>query len=237
MKNSLRSFLILSIVAAPLTSFSQKSVEASQIIEQIRRGESISIEDAVITGDLDFTFYFEKKYEDQYSRKKENWNDNSVKEMISGKIVFVNCVFRDGVLAYIHDEKTNYTFIASFENTVVFQNCIFEKESDFKYSSFEETADFNGSVFEEEALFKYAKFQDYADFGNSKFDDDANFKYAKFQEGLNFSGTIFKEDLNLKYAKINGEFNSKNMDVQDDLDVKYTKVNGESFSKYLIKSK
>jgi len=231
------TFIVLSIMMSSTFVSAQNSVDASVIIEKARKGESIAYENVTITGDLDFTFYFEKKREDQYSSKKRGWDDNSVEEIITSKIAFVNCTFKDGVLAYINDDRTDFTFTASFDNVVVFRNCKFEEESAFKHSSFDENVDFSGSTFDEEALFKYAKFEEYADFKEATFNSDANFKYAKFREGLDFSGTTFRRDLNLKYAKISGEFNAKGMDIQDDLDVKYTEINGESFSKYLIKSR
>jgi len=229
----------LSFIVIAHLAFGQNSVPASEIIEKARKGESISYENVTISGDLDFTFYFEKKNEDRYSRKKSGWNndDNAVEETIASKIAFVNCTFNNRVLAYIHDERTEYTFTASFDNVVVFTSCKFEEESAFKYSEFNETVDFSQSTFEEEALFKYAEFDEYADFNGSVFREDANFKYAKFKSGLDFSNTTFEEDLNLKYAEINGDFKSKNMDVREDLDVKYTDINGQSFSKHLLKSR
>jgi uncharacterized protein YjbI with pentapeptide repeats len=239
MKHIITPITLFSFILIAQMAFAQNSVPASEIIEKARNGESISYENVTITGDLDFTFYFEKRNEERYSDKKRSWssNDNAIEENISSKVVFVNCTFEDGVLAYINDDRTDYTFTASFENAVVFKDCKFQEESAFKYSDFDETVDFSGSQFSEEALFKYAKFNEYADFHGAVFKDDANFKYTKFREGLNFSNASFQNDLNLKYAKIEGVFKSDNMDIQDDLDVKYTEINGEKFSKYLIKSR
>lgn len=219
--------------------YAQNTVSASEIIEKVRNGESISYENVTVSGDLDFTFYFEKKHDDKYSRKSSFWKggDNAVEEIIRSRISFVNCKFNDDVLAYINDDYTDFTFTASFDNGVVFKNCEFNRKSAFKYSTFEGETDFSGSDFDEEALFKYAKFEEYADFHEVNFSDDANFKYAKFRSGLDFSNATFREDLNLKYAKIDGDFKSDHMDIQEDLDVKYTEINGQSFSKYLLKSR
>jgi len=222
-----------------INALAQKTISSNEIIEKARRGEPITYDNVIIEGTVDFTFYFEKKNEEEFSRKRSKWNDsnNSIEEMISSEIVFVDCIFKDGVIAYYHDDYTEFTFTASFSKVVVFKNCKFEEESAFKYSDFREKTDFSGSSFDEEALFKYAKFYDYADFHQAAFDDDANFKYAKFKNGLDFSNASFDKDLNLKYAKIDGDFKSDNMDIRDDLDVKYTEINGESFSKYLLKSR
>ncbi len=227
--------LPLLLFAIATTSFGQ-TISADDILKDIKRGKDINYSNVTIEGTLDLTYYFEKKYEEDYSRKK-SWfgsNENSVEEIIEVAINFTNCTFEDDVLAYYHDDGSDYTFIANFENDVVFKNCKFNNKTAFKYSEFEGASDFSESYFNDEALFKYAEFEKFADFGGAVFDDDANFKYAEFNKGLNFSYTSFDRDLNLKYAKIRGDFSSRKMSVRHDLDVKYTEINGESFSKYLL---
>ena len=229
--------LFAGLVLVSANAVAQSEIAASRILEDLKNGMDVSYENVTITGDLDLTYYFEKKYDDEYS-KRRSWfdtGDNEVEEMIESKIRFVNCTFDDDVLAYYHDDRTEYTFTASFEQSVQFVKCTFSGRSAFKYSEFEEGADFSGSSFDEEALFKYAKFERSTSFKAATFDDDANFKYAKFRQGLDFSNTKFNYDLNLKYAKIRGDFGHNDMNVRRDLDVKYTEVNGDSFSKYLIK--
>ena len=237
MTNVRAAIVLMAFVLIGSSALAQTTIQASDILEDVRQGKEVSYENVEISGDLDFTFYFEKKNEDRYSRRR-SWasSDNEVEEWVESKIRFVNCTFQDDVLAYYHDDRTEYTFTASFERSVEFVNCTFDGASAFKYSTFEEGADFSQSEFDEIALFKYAKFERSTSFQGAKFGDDANFKYAKFRQGLDFSSTRFNNDLNLKYAKIRGDFAHSDMDVRNDLDVKYTEVNGESFSKYLIKS-
>ena len=234
MKKTLLS-LILFTIASISFSFAQV-ISAEDILKDIKRGKDISYTNVTITGTLDLTYYFEKKYEEEYSKKK-SWfgsDENSVEETIEVSINFTNCTFEDDVLAYYHDDRSEYTFVANFENDVIFKKCTFNNKSAFKYSEFEGESNFSESDFNEEALFKYAEFERFADFGGAVFNDDANFKYAEFNRGLDFSYTSFDRDLNLKYAKIRGDFSSRKMSVKYDLDVKYTEVNGESFSKYLL---
>jgi len=232
MKNFILPIILLVFVT---TSYGQ-TVSAENILRGIRRGEDINYQNATIKGTLDLTYYFEKKNEDKYSRKK-SWfgsDENTVEETIEVSLNFVNCNFEDDVLAYFHDERTGYTFVANFENDVIFKGCKFNNKSAFKYSEFEGKSNFSESTFSEEALFKYAEFERLADFGGVFFDDDANFKYAEFNRGLDFSYTSFDRDLTLKYAKIKGDFSSTKMKVKYNLDVKYTEINGEGFSKYLL---
>ncbi len=228
--------IVFCLLVTSKYSLGQSTIDARDILGDIKNGKDVSFKNVKIVGDLDLTYYFEKKYEEKYDLKK-SWfgsNNNVVEEIIESNIRFENCIFEDDVLAYIHDDYSDYTFIASFNNNVTFKNCKFEEKSTFKYSEFYSKTDFSESTFNEEANFKYAKFRQSIDFGNAFFDDDANFKYAKFKDGLNFSYTIFDRDLDLKYAKIDGDFSSTKMTVKYDLNVKYAKVNGESFSKYLL---
>ena len=252
------SFLLISLVA-----FSQKKVEASKIMQDIKAGKSISIKDATILGVLDFT-YMNNALEKLPNKKKSSWwnggnSDNTIKKLIDVKISFINCTFRDDVLAYIPHEDSGYTFIASFEDTAIFKGCNFKGKAMFKYSRFERDADFSGSFFDDDSTFKYAKFDKkisfsnttfdktstfkyakfsrYVSFSNAVFKDSAIFKYTQFSDGVSFKNTNFEEDLNIKYMNVSGDFDISNMNVEYDIDSKYTKINGKSFSKYVIEKK
>jgi len=152
----------------------QKTIDAKEILSAIKNGKDVSYENVTITGTLDLTFMDEKAPELPKKRKwYKNNGSNSIEEQIEGKISFVNCVFSDNVLAYIHDEDSEYTFIANFEDDVAFTNCTFKGNALFKYSDFERDADFSGSKFEENTTFKYAKFDKNVSFANTTFDEDA----------------------------------------------------------------
>jgi hypothetical protein len=241
-------------------SYSQKTVYASDILKDIKNGKKVSISNATVKGILDFT-YMEEALPSLPKRSKwwNNGGSNTVEKDISSSISFLNCTFKDDVLAYIPHEESGYTFIANFEDTVVFKNCTFERKAMFKYSDFDENTDFSGTkfledstfkyaefsrnisfentFFEEPATFKYAEFRKFVSYANSIFKESATFKYTKFKNGVSFNNVKFEEDLNLKYTKVDGEFDIKNMDVGYDIDSKYTKINGKSFSKYVLKSK
>ncbi len=240
--------------------FSQKTVDASDILKDIKDGKKINISNATIEGVLDLTYMDDAL--PSLPKRRRWWNNggsNTVEKDISSNISFVNCIFKDDVLAYIPHEDSGYTFIANFEDDVIFKNCTFERKAMFKYSDFDENTDFSGSkfmddstfkyaefsrnisfentLFEEPATFKYADFRNFVSFTNSVFKETATFKYTKFKDGVSFNNVKFEEDLNLKYAKVDGEFDIKNMEVGYDIDSKYTKINGKSFNKYLLKNK
>lgn len=238
-------------------AFSQKTINASDIMKDIKEGKSVNISNATINGVLDFTFMDEAL--PKLPKNKSWWNvskTNTVKKQIASKISFTNCDFKGNVLAYIPHKETGYTFIANFENSIVFKNCTFQKKAMFKYSDFNKETNFSGSkflddttfkyanfkkeslfrntLFENLASFKYANFKGATDFSHTRFKETADFKYSSFKKGLSFNGTTFEEDLNLKYSKISGEFNITNMKVEYELNTKYTKINGKSYAKFVL---
>ncbi|MBU3012199.1 pentapeptide repeat-containing protein [Polaribacter vadi] len=257
MKNKITLLVTLFLSA---TFFAQKNIEASDILQDIKNGKSITYQNATIVGTLDFT-YMDEAMEKLPSKRKSSWwgtgsSTNEIKKLIEVKISFINCTFKDDVLAYIPDEDSGYTFTASFEDIAIFKNCNFERKAMFKYSRFEREADFSGSTFEDDSTFKYAKFDRDISFENSKFseistfkyakfsrkvsfanaifEDSAVFKYTKFNDGVSFNNTNFEEDLNIKYMQVSGDFDISKMKVGYDIDSKYTKINGKDFNKYLL---
>jgi hypothetical protein len=263
MKNKI-TFITFCLLFVSSLTFSQNKIEASDILNDIKAGKSVSYNNAIIVGTLDFT-YMDEAITKMPSKKKSwfNWSSgnstNEVKKMIDVKISFINCTFKDDVLAYIPDEDSGYTFTASFEDETIFKNCNFERKAMFKYSRFERNTDFSGTTFgddstfkyakfdrnisfsettfKEVATFKYAKFNTNVSFYNATFKDSATFKYTNFSNGVTFKNTNFEEDLNIKYMKVSGDFNITNMKVAYEIDSKYTKINGKSFGKYLINEK
>jgi len=225
------AFLILLSVSA----FAQTKVKASDIMEALKRGGDIAYKDVTVTGVLDFTF-MDEKAPDLPTRRRwwRDGGDNTVNETITSNISFVNVTFEDDVLAYFHDDRSEYTFTADFERDVTFENCKFNRNAMFKYSVFERSAIFTGSSFNEETTFKYAEFEDLANFSKTFFDEDAIFKYSKFRDGANFNAAKFDRSLDMKYTKVRGDLDIKGLDVRWDIDTKYAEVNGRSMTRHLV---
>jgi hypothetical protein len=245
MKNKI-TLLILCFCLVTTTGFSQKTVNASDIIKDIKDGKNVSIKNATVIGTLDFTFMEEKLSKLPKKRKWwKNGGNNTVKNLIETKISFVNVTFEDDVLAYIPTENHNgnwnskggYTFVANFDDDAIFKNCVFERKAMFKYSKFDRKASFEGSKFKEDNTFKYAEFETKVNFSNTVFSETATFKYTKFSDGVSFNNAKFEEDLNIKYTKVSGDFDITGMKVAYDINSKYTKINGRSFTKYLVENR
>lgn len=237
-KNQAALFTFVFTLFLSSIALAQQTVSASDIMRDIKNGKDISYNNVTVVGILDMT-YMEDKLPDMPKKRKwwKNGGSNSVEEQIEVSISFTNCVFENDVYAYIHDEESEYTFIANFENDVTFTGSTFKGEALFKYSDFERNADFSDSNFHKRSTFKYAKFDENVSFANTTFTKDAIFKYSEFREGVSFNNATFKDDLDIKYTKVKGEFDVLNMSVENDIDSKYTKINGKGFSKHLLENK
>lgn len=237
-KKGTASIFFIVMLFSLSTVFAQQTVQASDIMKDIKMGKKVSYDNVTVKGTLDMTFMNEKLPDLPKKRKWwKNGGSNSVEQQIEGSVSFTNCTFEDNVYAYYHDEDSEYTFVANFENNVAFTNCTFKGEALFKYSDFERNADFRGSKFSDRTTFKYAKFDNNVSFANTVFDEDAVFKYTEFKDGVSFNKATFRDDLDIKYTKVKGEFDITNMSVSNDIDSKYTKINGKGFNKYLMESR
>ena len=132
----MKNIITLLILTITTVTFSQKTVDASDILQDIKDGKAVSISNATINGILDLT-YMDDALPKLPKRRKRWWNNggsNEVNKLIENKISFINCTFTDDVLAYIPDEDSGYTFTADFEDVVIFKDCTFERKAMFKYS-------------------------------------------------------------------------------------------------------
>ncbi|WP_347159511.1 pentapeptide repeat-containing protein [Pontibacter chitinilyticus] len=248
--------ILLLVLLLPLLSLAQSSVNASEILGKINRGEAVTYRNATIVGDLNLTKLKNMKL-------KSGRNENNTKEYVStvtNPLTFINCTFEGDVLGYFNPQNGGGMFTSSsgevyntnFEREVRFENCHFEQASAFKYSAFKGGVSFAGSRFSEEALFKYSDFNGKVNFSNAKFEDDANFKYvtfpvqadfsgaafggeanfkyARFPEGATFQRASFDGLANFKYAKLAEPFNVKGASFKGDDDFKYTQLNNQQIT-------
>ncbi|GHN02312.1 hypothetical protein WSM22_38010 [Cytophagales bacterium WSM2-2] len=233
MKNILA---IVFCVAVVINATAQTKIQAREIIKQINDGRAVEYSNVEIEGDLDLT---DLKNRDT-KRHFINWfnfNNDLYESIVDVPVKFTGCTFLGKVLAYYHLERPDETFIAHFEKDAVFTNCVFKRDSEFKYSGFEGKTTFAGCTFNEEANFKYAKFSNGPSFSNVKFESGADFKYTKFPGETSFEKATFHRLANFKYSKFRSPLNMKGVAFEGSEDFKYTSIDGRSFTSYLLVQK
>ncbi|GAB3320405.1 hypothetical protein GCM10027299_13640 [Larkinella ripae] len=223
MKTTL-TFLLLLAIFLP-NARAQRTVDAGEILAKINRKEAISYDNVTITGTLDLTELANKKRVND-----SRWAENEAYESrVEAPVTFRNCIFKGDFLAYKSLEKEgrrwngNGTMYAThFTEAVTFENCTFEKQSEFKYSDFKQRALFTGTGFREEANFKYAKFWNAADFTDTRFSNLGNFKYTSFKEAITFQRSRFDQYADFKYTKFDEGVNFRSARFDGMADFKYT---------------
>jgi uncharacterized protein YjbI with pentapeptide repeats len=225
MKTFVTSLLLTVVALAP--SLAQTTVDAKDIIAKINRKETVSYQNATITGDLDLTNLANRK-----EVREGSWKGDS-REFLStveSPISFKNCTFKGKFLAYHTDEteerrlinRNNTVYNADFNESVTIENCTFNDDATFKYSHFQQRAIFTGNTFREIALFKYAKFNNAADFSGSTFRGYADFKYTKFDESSAFQKVVFDRNADFKYTKFDESVDFRQARFTSSADFKYT---------------
>ncbi len=199
--------IALSLFAS--NAFCQEEILARKILSGINQKQNIQYDGVVVTGDLDFTELDSKK-----RKTMKDWDGEEYKSVVEVPVVFRNCTFKGNVIAYkslkngkrskivglMIDGSSGTTYSADFKDIVVFENCIFEQDSEFKYSKFGQNVNFSGAVFGHEANFKYAQFSNQSNFTGANFSGVINFKYAQFSEDTHFEKANFKAYTDFKYA-------------------------------------
>ncbi|NOR12700.1 MAG: hypothetical protein GQ545_05550, partial [Candidatus Aminicenantes bacterium] len=178
------SAIILVFMLISVSAFAQSRVNAKDILKSIDEGKAVNYRGVEIIGDLDLT-----SIQDRVPDKDNKRSRNSTKVFwyhVRSPLSFVDCTFKDDVIAYFHVNKKNETHNAVFHADVSFQGCKFQGKSAFKYSKFHEGADFTKTTYRKEALFKYTEFSTEVSFADSTFSNDANFKYTKFPRKVDF---------------------------------------------------
>lgn len=225
MKLLLTTLLVGLVALAP--ALAQTTVDASDIINRINRKESVSYQNATITGDLDLTNLANRK-----EVREGSWHGDSREflSVVEAPVSFKNCTFKGKVIAYHTDEsderrllsRNNTVYNADFAEAVTFENCTFNEDAAFKYSHFGQRALFTNNTFREEALFKYAKFNSAADFSGSTFRGQADFKYTKFNESSAFRKAAFERYADFKYTKFDESVDFQQARFTSTADFKYT---------------
>lgn len=225
MKTLLASLLLTCIALSP--SLAQNTVDAKDILAKINRKESVTYQNATITGDLDLTNLANRR-----EVKEGSWRGESREYLstVEAPVSFKNCTFKGKFLAYRTDasddgkllSRSNTVYNADFNEAVTIENCTFDDDATFKYSHFRQRAIFTGNTFRETGLFKYAQFANAADFSGSTFKGYADFKYTKFNESSAFQKAEFGRYADFKYTKFDESVDFSQARFNGPADFKYT---------------
>ncbi len=217
-------YYLLFMLLATAPVLAQKTVDAKEIIEKINRHETVSYQDALITGDLDLTNLANRR-----EVREGNWRGEAqeYRSTVEVPLTFRNCTFGGKVLAYWTEDSRGIkingkVYNADFTEAVTVENCTFGDDAAFKYSVFAQRALFANNTFRKGVLFKYTKFRNAADFSGSTFGEYADFKYTQFDESSTFRKAAFERYADFKYTKFDEGVDFRQARFVQTADFKYT---------------
>lgn len=251
-----KTLLLTCLLAVTSLAHAQGVIDAKKIIDQINSGQKAAYVEATISGDLDLTELANKHLVKESGR----WNDqNAYESRVKVPLLFKNCRFTGDILAFkvldkngntrkilgFNVDGNNDVYTTDFDEEVIFENCTFEGETQFKYSDFARQvrftdcrfakhanfkyaklatdAYFTGTTFSEYADFKYTDFSESSDFQKCTFKDYGDFKYTHFSRVADFNNSVFKGYADFKYTNFKQHANFNNISFQGHSDFKYAR--------------
>lgn len=251
MKNNI--ILTIVLLGLSVSSQCQQSISSEKILSILKEGGDCNIVDKEILGILDLTELSKYTIDIENAKngkptsttivKKNNGKRDTtythrknVDNKIEGILKFTNCVFTDEI-------RTNKTIglsdgnrqivvsvYSSFEEKIIFNNCIFKKNLLFSASKFEDEVIFQNCKFKNEVDFSRAKFLGMVSFEESTFQDEVIFDKAKFCKELNLTDTHFKRHASFNRAIFKVMPNFFSAEIRRKLSLEGASLNDEPLS-------
>jgi hypothetical protein len=152
----------------PESEAKMTEINASEILDKIRKGEPVKYDHVIIKGEL------------------ELGKLNLPKRLINRTDIEINSLgFEYEITIITSIIKITNSEIQGISN---FSDAAFDQEIDFSGSRFNKEADFRGSRFNGPTDFSWSQFSEYALFGGSQFFGGAIFEGCQFNEWADFMG-------------------------------------------------
>ncbi len=200
-------FIVISVLSlfscSKVQSKSQQSdlkeYKASEIIRMIKKGKSVTIVNAIIYDDLDFTTVDEGKVVSPTQLSVE----------ISQPIYFQSCVFMGKVSTCGNvsekGKKSLMKRITHFRNSVCFYDCDFRKELLFDESIVDGNIDFSKTIFSENASFNHVLMNG----------TQCIFTNIQAKSTFQFIYSTIRGDVNFMNAHFSGPFSASSLVAKD----------------------
>ncbi|MHC4198082.1 MAG: pentapeptide repeat-containing protein [Planctomycetota bacterium] len=199
----------------------ERTIDAEWIMKALEDGvEKINIENAIITGNLDFRIgkTYHVKVDEREPGSDSVMGPELNKPVVEDvHIVSTSISIKDSMIAgmvlagepWQPSDRVEFKKDISFRGTMLshanFDWAVFDGGVDFSWALFEGDASFRGAVFKDKSDFHITTFQDRTDLSMTTFDDEANFLESTFQGEANFFGAAFRNNVDFTRAVLEGE--------------------------------
>jgi len=185
----------------------KKEMNSSDIIKLIKNGKPVQIVDKIILDDLDFT----------QANEPFVLNAFTVQTEIAPNIFFSHCVFMGKVTSNSSKGKTNLQSV--FKNNLIFNNCDFRGEVNFRNAVVFGKTDFSQSTFRQPANFNnISVWSKGSYFDNIVAEQNFDMIYAAFFGNLSFLGAKFQTKSSFQELKVNGNLTFINAVFSENVD-------------------
>jgi len=185
----------------------KKEMKSSEIIKLIKKGKPVQIVDKIILDDLDF------------SQANEPFvvNAFTVQTEITQNVFFSHCVFMGKVTSNSSKGKTNIQSV--FKNNLIFNDCDFRGEVNFRNAVVFGKTDFSRSTFRKQTNFNYISVWSKGSyFDNIVAEQKFDMIYASFFGNLSFLDAKFQTKSSFQEIKVNGNLSFINVIFADNVD-------------------
>ena len=145
--------LVAVLLMTTAGAYAQQQMASTELANQISQGKSLVYENVSFVGDIDLSNLGTSTPTAQYPEngKTAVVLSNFVRQPVS----FKNCTFKGKFTLCSKTESAVEIkeYRVEFTENVIFQNCIFEKDTNFELVNFDKAVSFEGSVFKEQPRF------------------------------------------------------------------------------------
>jgi hypothetical protein len=179
--------LAITLLSTCLAYGQQKSLAAQEIIRQITAGQTVNIENAVITGELDLTALPNPINDAVYPEQGKTARVFS--HEVKQSVTFSNVKFtgRFSLFRQTTTAKEIREDRVVFRQAVRFENCVFAQETDFTLANFEGEVSFANSVFQQKPLLVRIGLSRPANLDGAVFAQGSVFQFTQNDERRNLS--------------------------------------------------
>jgi len=177
-------------------------ISASDVLQELARGEQVRLLGCTISGDLDVNRLFVQDEGFDTSDLSVETSGGAKKLTFTQSLTFDSCTF-EGDVCFAPPWESPESLSVRFEKDVVFNSSKFCGQSRFSGASFgalsgfdgcgfDRVASFRNAVFCGRAMYRTAAFDGYGLFNGAVFETDARFTNTCFGKGGNFTNVRFK---------------------------------------------
>jgi hypothetical protein len=242
MRQALALILMLLILQVAGGTEYTRTVNASDILANISKGQTVEYDNVIVKGNLSLenlkglpTMHVNRtEYEIElcYASRDIKKVVSPIKiknSLITGMVSFNNTVFENAIDFGDTKFDSYADFSASmFNNFANFTNSRFDSLGDFTDSKFNNDVCFDSSIFSEDAYFESSIFNGVADFGFSRFNNSSSFSYSNFNSDTNFSISNFNGNASFHDSKFNGFTNFIDSKFNGFADFGFSKFNSDT---------